>query len=413
MATFIFDLDMTLVNSSALDEWRESKMWSHVRKNLGYVKPFSVEPHAPHKLPARIKSQGHKVAIVTSSPRWYAEALIKLFKIETDVLVAWGDTEQPKPDREPIVKALEKLGVDPNDTNNVYHVGDAKIDVEASYHAGVVSIGAGWGVSDLGALSDAAPDVLLLDPGLLLRSNELEQRGYFAEMLCCGISPKAHRGAVLPCGKSPLRLYALGRYFKTKDPRHEGNMLSESILAMKDSDGPAEVFAQALAEFVRKLKSTPDYIVPVPPKPSQSRSRFEAVLKATNLFLPSAIKVSLDRLKCVREVEGYKTIEGPDRAEAIHEAFESPHDWNGAKILLLDDVLTTGATVVECARVLLMSNASEVRTVTFGKSQRSFVRKECPDCTRLMRVLTNSRTGEKFWGCSGYHSHGCRHTENV
>lgn len=269
MAAFVFDLDMTLVDSSALHAWRELKMWSHVRSNLGYVKPFPVGTPAPHELPAQIKTQGHSVAIVTSSPRWYAKKLIELFKIEADVLVAWDDTERHKPDPEPIIKALENLGVDPNDA---YYVGDVAIDVQASYHAVVVSIGAGWGVSNFEAFSSSAPDILLLKPSSLFRLGELKQRGYFAEILCKGISPKTHQGAILPCGDSLFCQYALGRYFNTEDPRHEHGALASSILTMKNTDVHASVFAHALVEFVREVQWTPDYVVPVPRKPSQSRS---------------------------------------------------------------------------------------------------------------------------------------------
>ena len=408
MAAFIFDLDMTLVDSSALDTWRKERMWSHVRSNLEYVRPFPVGTPAPHELPAQIKDQGHKIAIVTSSPRWYAEALIKLFKIETDVLVAWDDTEQHKPDPEPIIKALKELGVKPN---HACHVGDATIDVQASYHAGVVSIGAGWGVSNFEALSSAAPDVLLLKPSSLFRLGELRQRGYFAEMLCAGISPKAHKGAILPCGNSPRR-YALGRYFKTEDPRHADSALADGILTMKNTDEHAQVFAQALTAFVREIKWMPDCIMPVPPKPSQSRNRFEAVLEAATPLLPDDTEIAPNGLKSVREVEGYKSMSHLERAEAIRGAFESSDDWNNNKILLLDDVLTTGETTTECARVLLASKASEVRIVTFGRDQQTFTRKECPDCTRPMRVRTNSNTGEKFWGCSGYPDY-CQNTESM
>jgi len=408
VAAFIFDLDMTLVDSSAIAMWRRVGLWSHVRTNLAHVKPFPVGTPAPHELPARLKASGHAVAVVTSSPRWYAEALIRQFNIQADTLVAWDDTEQHKPDPAPILRALEQLGIEPN---NACHIGDATIDVQASYHAGVPSIGAGWGVLNCEELSSAAPDVLLLTPSALLRLDELGRRGYFGEMLCRGVAPKAHRGSILPCGGSPER-YALGRYFTTEDPRHAGSALSAHILTLKNVDDSAGPLGQALAAFVAQLDWTPDYIVPVPPKPSQGRNRFAAVLNAAEPLLPDDIEVALDGLQCVREIEGYKGMGALERASAIRGVFSCPWDWDGSKILLVDDVLTTGETIGEAGRVLLASRASEVRVVAFGKDQQTFARKECPACGRPMRVRTQRSTGDKFWGCSGYPQH-CQNTERL
>jgi orotate phosphoribosyltransferase len=70
-------------------------------------------------------------------------------------------------------------------------------------------------------------------------------------------------------------------------------------------------------------------------------------------------------------------------------------------VVLLDDVYTTGATSEECARVLKRAGAAIVRPVAFGLTQTSMERKTC-ECGRTMKVRTNSQTGVRFWGCSGY-----------
>ena len=406
MATFIFDLDMTLLDTSALDSWRAGQMWPEVRSNLGRVRPFAIGTPRPHEVPGRLREQGHRVAVVTSSPKWYAERLIDRFGIETEVVVASGDTELHKPHPEPLLKALELLG---ESADNTYGVGDTPIDVEASYHAGVLSIGAGWGVGNFEELSSSAPDVLLRMPDYLCRFNELRQRGYFAEAICEGVEHKTHRGAFLPCGEAPRR-YALGRYFMRGDPRCADSRLAASILKLKQEDGPASLFGRALASFVGELGWRADYIVPVPPKPGQERNRFEAVLADAAESLPSDSKVVIDGLKWVREVKNYKELGARERIAAIRGAFESVYQWGGRTVLLVDDVLTTAGTMAECARALIADKASEVRGVAFGRDQKAFVMKQCAKCGRRMRMRTNHTTGANFWGCSGYPEY-CKHTE--
>ncbi|MDE0106575.1 MAG: HAD-IA family hydrolase [Bryobacterales bacterium] len=408
MATFVFDLDMTLLDTSLLERWRERQQWDQVRRQIGTARPFATGKLAPHDLPARLKENGHDIAVVTSSPRWYANRLIKDFKISTDVVVAWDDTELHKPDPEPINMALEQLGADPEQS---YCVGDSIVDVRACYHAGIVSIGAGWGVRNFEEFSSAAPDVLLRKPSSLLRFNKLERRGYLAEVLCAGKTPKVHRGSFLPSGSAPQR-YSLGRYFKTEDPRHSGSALAASLLDLKSKDRSAEAIGKALVAFIRRLEWTPDFVVPVPSKPNQTRNRFEAVLKVVEPHVDDNTEVDVDGLRCVREIRGYRRMRAFERSAAVRGAFESNYDWDGRKVLLLDDVLTTGATAKECARVLSKNNASEVRIVALGRDQHSFASRTCPECRRPMRIRTNRYTNEKFWGCSGYPKY-CENTEDI
>ncbi|MGH8614220.1 MAG: hypothetical protein ACREYF_19880 [Gammaproteobacteria bacterium] len=185
-------------------------------------------------------------------------------------------------------------------------MGDTAIDVESSYHAGVYSIGAGWGVQNFEALSSAAPDALFMKPSTLLKLDDLCGHGYFGESHALEIEPKLHAGSFLPCGGIPER-YALGRYFPREDSRHATAKLSNLILELKNVDGPAPCFAKALSGFVARLDWTPDYIVSVPPKPSQQRNRFSALLEAAEKLLGDDTRVVPNGLRCVKEVEGYKS----------------------------------------------------------------------------------------------------------
>jgi ComF family protein len=44
---------------------------------------------------------------------------------------------------------------------------------------------------------------------------------------------------------------------------------------------------------------------------------------------------------------------------------------HGARVVLVDDVLTTGATVNECARVLLLAGASRVDVLTLARTVKA------------------------------------------
>jgi predicted amidophosphoribosyltransferase len=186
--------------------------------------------------------------------------------------------------------------------------------------------------------------------------------------------------------------------------------LSQAILRLKNSDEPAAILGPALGQCIGILDWTPDFVVGVPPKPSQSRNRFEALLTEAAKSFAHDIELALDGLRCTKDVESYKAKGPHERREAIEGAFESTRQWRGSKILLVDDVITTGATTDECMDTLRSSGASEVRVMALGKDQRSYVWKDCPVCGRRMKVRTNRQTGEKFWGCSGYPDY-CENTE--
>lgn len=406
---FLFDLDMTLIDSSALAQVRRQQMWPAVRANMHLIRPFPPQGSvSPHELPAKLKEDGHIVGVVTSSPEWYATAVLQQFRIPYDVLVSYGDTANHKPDPDPLQEALRRLGVQA--TAQIFYIGDDVGDVEASFHAGLTSVAVRWGPTSVFELASAAPDVFIAKPTTLLRLDRLAGRGYIGEVFTSGWPFHAHWGSVLHCDDKPA-VYALGRYFTTSDPRHATSALSAAVLALKNNDQPAKVLGECVGRAIDNLDWTPDYIVPVPMKPSQQRNRFEKLLEAARDHIDEDIEIPLDGLRCIKEIEGYKQMKPLERAEAIKGAFKTEYTWGGAKILLLDDVYTTGETSRECVRVLKADGAGDVRIMALAKDQRTFARKTCSACGRSMKIRANHTTGVRFWGCSGYPEH-CQNTEN-
>lgn len=87
-----------------------------------------------------LASQFATLGIVTTKTGHYSQILMEHFEImhHFDVLIGREHVQNPKPNAEPIIKALEKL-----DTKNreVWMIGDTKLDLLAAKSANVNSIG--------------------------------------------------------------------------------------------------------------------------------------------------------------------------------------------------------------------------------------------------------------------------------
>ena len=57
-------------------------------------------------------------------------------------------------------------------------------------------------------------------------------------------------------------------------------------------------------------------------------------------------------------------------------AFKVAGDVRGREVLLVDDILTTGATARECAKVLIRAGAAKVFVATVARSQKGSVRQQ-------------------------------------
>jgi pyrophosphatase PpaX len=114
-----------------------------------------------------LAAAGHAIAVVTgklAEPAARTLAHVGLAPA-VDVLVGADSCPRHKPDPEPVLLALSRLGAAPGD--GVF-VGDAPVDVAAGRSAGVVTAAAAWGAPDREALLGAAPAHVLAAPADLL-----------------------------------------------------------------------------------------------------------------------------------------------------------------------------------------------------------------------------------------------------
>jgi ComF family protein len=75
-------------------------------------------------------------------------------------------------------------------------------------------------------------------------------------------------------------------------------------------------------------------------------------------------------LRRTRHTESQYLLSREERQENVHGAFAVQGDVRDHNVLLIDDVYTTGATVAECAHVLLAAGAASVYVATLARAAR-------------------------------------------
>jgi len=118
-----------------------------------------------------------------------------------------------------------------------------------------------------------------------------------------------------------------------------------------------------------------DLIVPVPLHPTRLRERgFNQALLLARAFFPKDRRVTASLLIRTRPTEPQTSFNGAARRTNLKNAFAvvKPQRLAGKKILLIDDVFTTGTTVNECARVLKKAGAVEVMVLTLARVKEDY-----------------------------------------
>ena len=105
-----------------------------------------------------------------------------------------------------------------------------------------------------------------------------------------------------------------------------------------------------------------DCIIPVPMHRKKQRQRgFNHVGKiARYLGGCTGIPVLQDGLVRQESTAAQRSVEGRDRLSNLAGAFACSQDLEGKHVILLDDIFTTGATAVQCGRILKDAGASRV-----------------------------------------------------
>ena len=127
----------------------------------------------------------------------------------------------------------------------------------------------------------------------------------------------------------------------------------------------ARPMAELMMAFAARDMDAPSYtrIIPVPLHKVRERERgFNQSALLAHEVLPAFENAVLDeRLKRIRPTMTQSRLRGDARHANVRGAFAYlGEELRGARVLLIDDVVTTSGTVTECARILKKAGAARV-----------------------------------------------------
>ncbi len=147
----------------------------------------------------------------------------------------------------------------------------------------------------------------------------------------------------------------------------------ELILRFKHADrtGHAKPFARWMARAGQALLAETDLILPVPLHRWRLwRRRYnQAALLAVELGRLSGLPVRTDLLRRRRATRPLGPLDRTQRQRLLRGVFAltRPALVAGRRVLLVDDVLTSGATTEACAALLRRAGAAEVMVLTLAR----------------------------------------------
>ena len=114
----------------------------------------------------------------------------------------------------------------------------------------------------------------------------------------------------------------------------------------------------------------PDLLLPMPLSPSHLRERGfnQAVEIARPLSQHLRLPLALEVCERVRETQPQTSLPWKLRQKNVQGAFECHQSLDGKHILVLDDVMTTGATLNELARTLKKHGARRVSNLVCARA---------------------------------------------
>jgi ComF family protein len=144
-------------------------------------------------------------------------------------------------------------------------------------------------------------------------------------------------------------------------------------LKYQDRTDLAPAMGRWMARAGHELLGEADALVPVPLhwRRGWSRRYNQSGALARVIERQTGVKLASEALRRVRPTQQQIGLSRTERASNVQGAFKVAPDRKadiaGRRVILIDDVLTSGATVDACARALLRAKAAQVDVLVFAR----------------------------------------------
>jgi len=405
----LFDLDQTLVETEDMKTLRESGKNrlddAYAAQVIGALKAKDKKERLIYSesllLSIRKQFPSLKLGVFTRSPRGYADAILKTAypSIVWDVVVAYEDVEHTKPYGDGIDKAMWSFGYE--DISKVVLVGDGDADIRSAYNAGCVVIldKTSWSeqyTNDNWNSLGHIPDVVIEEPEQIIDVLR-DYSPYLPELERLLSDSEGRAGAArfdrvnkfIPRGaggdKTAFPIFSCGRSFsgyKSLEWRKSWHKLTRSIHAQKDADVFPDEWVASVRTFISRTYPpfifNGNLIVTVIPHRPGRKPRLEAFLAQLESSYKNNLSTIKRKISFVPDLLAYKEgvrsnsndkLSSSERFENIRDhlfvrrtdALKSP-----VKVLVIDDVSTTGSTLIYAKKYLLGAGASEVTCLSIA-----------------------------------------------
>ena len=182
----------------------------------------------------------------------------------------------------------------------------------------------------------------------------------------CG-KPQPSSSLCKTCLAHPMAYTALGSWAVYADPLRS----ALHRLKYKRDISLGIIFAEKLAGCLENLGWKVDLVLPVPLGVARLRER--GYNQSSLLAFPLALSVGLTyapgALSRVRETHTQVDLNASQRKENVSGAFRArPNMVTGKKVLVIDDITTTGSTIEACALALFQAGADRVYGLTVARA---------------------------------------------